>query len=418
MSIYTKPISELTTADLDELLQANAVENIRLEFKLTVPAKDETLKKLSSFANTFGGLVVIGAQANSADGRIQALPGVAAVNGYKQRIMQWSFDEVDPPLIVEVSDPIPAPGNASKFCYVISIAESDAGPHFINGRKGIWIRTDEFSNNFDAQLANENEIRHLLDRRRLVRERRSGLIERARKRFSTYLGKKHTDKEGNKTKIGPLLEFWMAPRFPSKTLVVQENLQKIVQQQYMNWRGGIFPDFTRNQFTSQHESVIVLDTPALRTGYFELNTWGLVYYGLKLDTKHFEAESIHTFELAGAILLFLSHAAEMYKHLGYSGPLVLDVNLGSFLDVPLVHAMDGFGAIGSTSPLDNDLELTMEITTQLLFEKLDGIVMDLFRRIYFALNWPRLVQTPQDLEKILKRAYEFNDWKIPTVLRK
>jgi hypothetical protein len=417
MSIYTKPISQLTTADLDELLQANAVENIRLEFKLTVPAKDETLKKLTSFANTFGGLVVIGAQANSADGRIQALPGVGTENGYKQRIMQWSFDEVDPPLVVEVSDPIPAPGHSAKVCYVISIAESDAGPHFLNGRKGIWIRTDEFSNRFDAQLANENEIRHLLDRRRLVRERRASLIERARKRFSTHLEKKYTDKEGNKTKIGPLLELWIVPRFPTKTLVAQEDLQKIVRQRYMNWRGGIFPDFTRTQFTSQHESVIVLDAPPQRTGYFELNAWGLVYYGLKLETKHFEIEGIHTFELAGAILLFLSHASEMYKHLGYSGPLVLDIKLGSFLDVPLVHGMWGYPAIGSTSPLDNELELSVETTTQLLLEKLDGIAMDLFRRIYFALNWPKLVETPQDLENVLKKAYEFNNWKIPTDLK-
>lgn len=135
MPIYTKPVSQLIFADLEELLQANAVENIRLEFKLTTPAKDETLKKLSSFANTFGGLVVIGAHANSVDGRIQALAGVDPENGYKQRIMQWSFDEVSPPLIVEVSDPIPVPGSNTKVCYVISIAESDAAPHFLNGRK-------------------------------------------------------------------------------------------------------------------------------------------------------------------------------------------------------------------------------------------------------------------------------------------
>src|ERR1700730_2615039 len=110
----------------------------------------------------------------------------------------------------------------------------------------------------------------------------------------------------------------------------------------MNWRGGIFPDFTRNRFTSQHESVIVLDAPQYRTGCFELNTWGLVYYGLKLETMHSETEGIHAFELAGAILLFLLHASEMHKHLGYSGPLLLNVNLGSFLNVPLVHAMWGF----------------------------------------------------------------------------
>ena len=44
VSIFSKPLSQLTTADLQALSQDRAVENIRLEFKLDVPGKDETLK--------------------------------------------------------------------------------------------------------------------------------------------------------------------------------------------------------------------------------------------------------------------------------------------------------------------------------------------------------------------------------------
>jgi hypothetical protein len=43
MSIYATPISQLKTSDLAELLQEQAVENTRLEFKREVPEKDETL---------------------------------------------------------------------------------------------------------------------------------------------------------------------------------------------------------------------------------------------------------------------------------------------------------------------------------------------------------------------------------------
>src|SRR5712691_1265746 len=85
MSIFTKPTSQLSSAHLLEILREAAVENIRLEFKLKVPDKDETLKKLSSFANSFGGFMVIGAKANSADGRIEGLPGVDEQPGYKQK---------------------------------------------------------------------------------------------------------------------------------------------------------------------------------------------------------------------------------------------------------------------------------------------------------------------------------------------
>jgi predicted HTH transcriptional regulator len=142
MSIYTAPLSQLTTADLQELVTDNAMENVRLEFKSAIPNKDELLKKLSSFANTFGGFLLIGAKADSKDGRIQDLPGVDPENGYKQKVVQWCFDGASPPLIVEVSDTIPVPAADGKVCYVIFVAESDVAPHFLNNRKGVWVRAD------------------------------------------------------------------------------------------------------------------------------------------------------------------------------------------------------------------------------------------------------------------------------------
>jgi predicted HTH transcriptional regulator len=168
MPIYTTPLPQLGSTDLQELLDSSAAENVRLEFKLLVPNKDETLKKLSSFANTFGGFMVVGAKANSVDGRIEDLPGVGIQSSYKQTIAQWCFDGVSPPLVAGVSDPIPTPSGNGKVCYVIYVAKSDVAPHFLNGRKGIWVRTDEFSAHFEARLANENELRHLFDRRKLT----------------------------------------------------------------------------------------------------------------------------------------------------------------------------------------------------------------------------------------------------------
>jgi predicted HTH transcriptional regulator len=64
MSIFTKPLSQVGAVDLQELLQEQAIENLRLEFKSEIPDKDEMLKKLSAFANTFGGLMVVGASAS------------------------------------------------------------------------------------------------------------------------------------------------------------------------------------------------------------------------------------------------------------------------------------------------------------------------------------------------------------------
>ena len=138
-------MTDVTSVDLQELLTEGAVENVRLEFKREVPGKDETLKKLSSFANTFGGYLVIGAEDRNSDGRLTGLPGVDEVPGFKQRIVQWCYDAASPPIEPFVSQPLPAPGNENKMCYVIYIPESEEAPHFLNSRKGIYVRTDEFS---------------------------------------------------------------------------------------------------------------------------------------------------------------------------------------------------------------------------------------------------------------------------------
>jgi hypothetical protein len=118
------------------------------------------------FANTYGGFLIVGAKANSSDGRLRELPGVARENSYKQKIVSWCTDGASPPLTVEVSDAIPRATNREAVCYVIYVPESDSAPHFLNGRKGAWVRVDEFSKRVEDKLAEEDEIRQLLDRRR------------------------------------------------------------------------------------------------------------------------------------------------------------------------------------------------------------------------------------------------------------
>ena len=51
MPFYTKPLSHQNAANLQELVNDRAVENLRL-FKLKIPEKEDTQKKLSAFANT------------------------------------------------------------------------------------------------------------------------------------------------------------------------------------------------------------------------------------------------------------------------------------------------------------------------------------------------------------------------------
>jgi hypothetical protein len=414
MSIYATPISQLKTSDPTELLQGQAVENTRLEFKREVPNKEDTLKKLSSFANTFGGFVVIGAAAQSKDGRIEDLTGVDEVPGFKQKIVDWCFKECSPPINVDVSSPIPTPNNDGKVCYVIFVEESDVAPHFLNGRRGVWIRTNEFSGRYEAALADEAELRQLLHRRQLTLDRRRSIVERARKRFGTYLSTTMSNL-GKTTPSGALLELCLVPRFPAKQICKQEELPEFVRRvHYSAYRGVGFPRLQMGVMT-QHESAIIRQ-PLTDVSFFETNIWGMAFYVTQLDEKEYtkHLSGIHTYSFVGHLLLFLRHANDLFTLTGLTGSILVEASLQAIRNCKWVYAnsiAEGFPSMGTTkliSGLDDAFGLSVPTTVENLRHKPDDIAIELLRSIFFSLNWSDLVDTQAKLETLIRQGHEFN----------
>src|SRR5207244_241629 len=159
------------------------------------------------------------------------------------------------PVTAEISDPIATPTDPNRFCYVITVAESDLVPHFLNGRQGIYIRTDEFSKRFEPRFATENELHHLLDRRKVVLERRSRLLSRSQERFNACRPDNHLfdPEDPRRAAFG----FYLVPRYPSRELNSNSALLSIFQSSHVRWRSTGFP---RNMNPiSQHESVLTLE---------------------------------------------------------------------------------------------------------------------------------------------------------------
>jgi Putative DNA-binding domain len=426
MSIFTKPLSQVDAADLQELVQEQAAENLRLEFKLEVPDKDEMLKKLSAFANTFGGLMVIGARASSKDGRITELSGVDKMSGFKQKVVDWCFKGVSPPLEVDASDPIPTPSGNGKFIYVVKLAESDVAPHFLNGRNGVWVRTNEFSGRFEQKLADEIELRHLFDRRKLVLERREALLQRARERYEALADKTNMDLAGHRTKLGARLELAIVPRFPAHPLCKQEDLKSLVPKSTLTWRLERFPK-VENGIISQHESALVLHTTLEDYSIFEANIWGLIFHGTRIDENReylitgtpdaTSTTAIHLHQFVGYVLVFVANAAKMLHALDYSGPIHIEVRLKSIRGVGWLRFVNYEESERPGSELDDEVAFTIPITSSELNSRPDGIAMDVLRYALFSVNSSDLVDTPETLEQVIRRGYTFNAWSTPAVLR-
>jgi hypothetical protein len=334
---------------------------------------------------------------------------------YKQKIVQWCFDGASPPLTVEVSDPIPTPSGNGKVCCVISVAESDVAPHFLNGRKGVWVRADEFSARFEARLADEDELRHLFDRRKLVLERREFLLDRARKRFGVFAARLHSDRGGTPTAVGPTLELCIVPRFPARQLCRQEELKSLVQKSWMSWRSVMFPD-PSSSILSQYESAIVL-AAARDLSFFEVNAWGMLFYAAKIEADHNGIKGIHLGQFVGYLLLFVRHAGKMLRSMGSGGPIHIETTINSLLRAQWLNPQQGWFSPHPGSELDDDVTFSISTTSEELNENPDGVVATLLRNVFFAVNWAGIVETAQGLEGLIRLGYTFNFWNQPTSLK-
>jgi hypothetical protein len=124
----------------------------------------------------------------------------------------------------------------------------------------------------------------------------------------------------------------------------------------------MFPD-PGSAILSQHESAIVLDA-AKGTSFFEVNVWGVLFYGAHIWVEANETQGINLSAFLGYVLLFIRHAAKMIQALGFSGPITVETTLGPILRVQWLHNWLGYVEAESGSKLDDEVTLTVPTTSE------------------------------------------------------
>ena len=107
----------------------------------------------------------------------------------------------------------------------------------------------------------------------------------ARVEFDAHIANQHTDASGNLTKIGPILELWVTPRFPARQLCLQEELQQHLNQAGFRWRRVEFLGAGSQSITA-YQSVIIRDRlDAGSTSMFSVDVWGTCFYATRIAVE-------------------------------------------------------------------------------------------------------------------------------------
>jgi hypothetical protein len=177
MSLWHKPMDAITFADVDAFCQTMQTEGMRLDYKLDRPK--DLAKLVAAFANTNGGLILLGVEADPTTNKPiwPPLKGMLSQKGVEEAVISIARDAIYPPATVQVSPVLENSHLPGHVVVVVRVDESREAPHAVDDGRKVYERTGSTTKPYD--FACIDRIRHLLERREKIEEHREAIRREA-----------------------------------------------------------------------------------------------------------------------------------------------------------------------------------------------------------------------------------------------
>ena len=368
--------SRLSTCETSARSSTRACgSNTSRDFDASV--RDKLPKVISSFANSHGGVLVIGV--STLNGVSQApFEGFepAAREEFPLTVENICLQNIYPAVLPKTSVVQSDVGN--RIFLVIEVEESGEAPHAIENSKKVYVRTGNATNPYD--LADVDLIIDLVKRRKEPLERRERLVESAKIRAGQIVGSQQT-----------YVQITICPQFPRTALCSSEEVYDFVQQ--TPYRGVTFID--RNSLRRVPDGVAgqIVERGVTAGAYEEMNRFGLLFARTRFRRVPWGdqqgAPSVLLYgDLFHSLCKFLFCADNFYHAKGFRGAAWLHVSLHNVAG----HAMTFYrlDAITSYDLSPNDFRCIAEgVSTERLVD-VDRIVsnkVDVLTDILGELAW-------------------------------
>jgi len=248
--MFNTPLSQVTYDDVIAFCRTFA-EGVRVEYKREVV---NTPKVVSSFANTVGGIWVIGVETDKKT-NLPILPpiGMDELSGIEERIVQSAQSGIYLPITPAVRV-LPIPQQKGRVVVIVKVPESIEASHAIENSTRVWIRTASTTEPYE--LAEIDRIAYLLERRRQPEQHREDLIERAAGRSPYQLSQR--------------VRVVVAPVYPRGLLLAHDQLYERAQRLQSDVR------YLRD-FRLVHEAISATGSVGNQKYYFELSVQGVAF---------------------------------------------------------------------------------------------------------------------------------------------
>lgn len=387
--MFNKPLSQIGYSDVETFCNT-FTEGVRVEYKSEMIEKIP--KVISSFANTLGGIVVIGVKVDAAQNKVVAIEGIDNIQGIEERIINSSLNGIYPSVIPEIKV-VEIPGCKDKILIVIKVHESLEAPHAIQNSTRVYIRTGSINQPYE--LSEIDRIEYLLKRREKPARLKEELRQKACNRIERIL-------DGSKPH-NPYFYISILPVFPHQPLVSLDDL-------YMFCNTAPYGSIAHAYLNEPQRvtgGICKFHGNANDFYYREINHYGLVFTCDTLDKResrwnvsdHEETKKLYIrfAHFVWGIGRALKLAEMFYNKFRYLGNLELKVDVENIADESLLYNEEGLPPHEEYRSIDSNDSSAVVIMAEDIESELPEIVVSLMRNILWVFNCP--VPNSKDIVK-------------------
>ena len=339
MTLFTKPINDIVYDDVISFCQQGLGEGINLDYKKDFPQNEGLEKTIAAFANTSGGIIIIGVEDKDSKPKLP-FEGIEFRDKLEERVWQIILANIYPPVLPEIRI---CPQKENKTFIVIRVAQSNETPHALFNNTSTFIRTGNI--NKPEELATMEQIEWLKIRRKKSEDLRESLHARAEERYQNICESKKA-----KIEFGELT-LSISPLYPQKPLFTVEEIEDLLANiKVTNRNSSEFPppqtlmnlqpvQDGMGGFYFQKSSNFVM--------HLEVNKFGLVFYKLDIGQEEINKEKtvkqVYISWILSVLSLALRAVFKLYKKVGFWGLVQVAVSVDKILGIRVTLSPSDYG---------------------------------------------------------------------------
>ena len=406
--MFTKPIDEITFEDVESFCKESG-ENVRVEYKSDITVKRHIPKIVSSFANTYGGIFLIGIKTDKTTNMpILPIEGIPNRRHIEESIQQSAEMSINPPVRPEVK--IVNVGDGENVVVVVRVAEGSLlAPHAIEDSTKVYFRVGSVTHPYALELANMELIAHMFKRREDSQVVARQILKRIEEKISA-IEPAHITIDSLQQIYGelPKITVIAQPTFPYRPMISVSDIYELCRERLSPLRrvaGGAACVGQR------YERGRGLDD--ITKDYIEFNEYGIIYRKAMLSIykdSYTDEERMNCDQFFFHIKDVIKYAVDLYGKCEYLGNIKISIQLQKVLGWILSDGSGRHYGEEITGNLDAKTEcFNTEVSSSIEClardleneDKRNAIVEELMCPLFWAFNVP--VDKPYIREKVTKR---------------